>query len=186
MTRNREIVPMPQNLTVILIAKVGEPLSNSRTSVGTIEFVQDMSEGLGVLLARATNFVSQVSNTYRERNANHRDRPTLESIDGLYLKPTTNANQSQYVRLEEATFAPTCEHVWTTAQQRRGGEAQFKLELFVYCRRVSHNPQTQTRAAQGRIDAAVAQIRSVSRAHEDRIGEAEEQYLATILARQAG
>ena len=56
----------------------------------------------------------------------------------------------------------------------------------MYCRRVSHNPQTQTRATQVRIDAAVAQIRTISRSHEDRIGEAEEQYIATIIARQAG
>ena len=164
MVRERTIerLPLPATLSAVLSIKIGEPLANSRSVAGTHELEVQVMDGYDVLAIRTSRLVAQTAESFKISNESRRDKPTLMTDTlNIYLKPANGRNQTQYVRLEADTFMSSITSAWNNSFSRGARQADFRLELFVYCTRKSNNTQTTVRATAARIDEARAHVSSV-------------------------
>ena len=119
-----------------------------------------VAQGFDVLTAQTSTYVRQAAELFKTNNQAHRDKPTLYTDNiAIYLKPSTNSNQAQYICLENTTHMERIHAAWTNASIRSGGQASFKLELFVYCQKKKNSGQTTMRATHARIDDARQNVR---------------------------
>ncbi|OQR95053.1 hypothetical protein ACHHYP_00468 [Achlya hypogyna] len=130
--------PLPPVLPVLLTVKAGQR-DKSRKTVATYEFDHVVDEGFNVLFSKAANYLDRAVATHNESPETTGQGKTklvkIPSIVKVYLKPSTNATQKEYICIETSNYSAALTAAWNNASIRRGGQMAYKLELFVYLKR---------------------------------------------------
>jgi hypothetical protein len=150
--------PLPENITVCLTLKIGQPLTDIRRSVAQKEFIFQSGGTLETLIRLVSDNVE--------------DHPTFSSNVGqIYAKPRTQTNQTNQVLLTSThVLRDTNNKSWVKLGNT--GRASYKFFIFIYAdsdnsnggnsRSVggTRNPQRSTlqRATRSRIETARIQI----------------------------
>ncbi|OWY94038.1 hypothetical protein PHMEG_00036354, partial [Phytophthora megakarya] len=105
----------------------------------------------------------------------------------ILLKPTASATQAKFIALAESDEELTVQlsTAWSLASKRKTGQAEFKLEPYIYVSKVTSST-TIRRATEGRIAAATALIDEHLNAlpADEQLGDASPAYWAVSHARQ--
>lgn len=163
---------LPSKLPCELTIKAGVPLGSSRDKGTTVSFEIDVGEGYGVLRAKV--------------KAGFETNTTLAWKDELdvYVKPSKNAPQKSFVKLDDASFTTSVSAAWHTARLRKSGRGDFVLELFVYVEKAKKTPVTTLhRATENRVQGVLPRVREALEAGGVSFGPATLRYAATAQAR---
>ncbi|ETM97568.1 hypothetical protein PPTG_20219 [Phytophthora nicotianae INRA-310] len=166
------IIPLPQQLSVRLTVKNGDPLTACRDKLPPIDFLFQVSAGYRGLRGTIEEmFNRQFPNVWRDEFQ-------------LYLKPSNHAPQRDFSVLQEgqSEFDMQLETVWHTARLRKNGQADFRLMIFVY---IPRPPRATTlrHATATRIEDQAPRIAQFVREHEISVGPATQRYMSVRQAR---
>ncbi|KAJ3377477.1 hypothetical protein HDU80_003265, partial [Chytriomyces hyalinus] len=176
----RSRLPLPERLTIKLIAKVGEPLTATRTTKLKETFNFEIDQGFCV-------FHTLLSEKLR----------AAECLDQyqwngtVFIRPKTAATQTEYHEITEENWIAELTNSWNNAQRTQNGAATYQTEIQLWISEARRNGrraagEMRRRATAPQIQAAVECIEAArsNTANLPPAGEMAHAFMAQDLARQ--